>query len=114
MKKRTIWIIAVLGLLLCLAGKYLYYQNTALQTTHYQIKSEKIPADFDGYKIAQISDSHNTRSEKLTSSLLDALKDQEPDLIALTGDLVDSQRTDIDIAISFIQRLQEIAPVYFM
>jgi uncharacterized protein len=37
---------------------------------------------------------------------------ESPDIIAITGDLVDSRKTDFDVAIRFIQDANEIAPIY--
>lgn len=114
MKKKSVAIIAIIVLLLGLTGGYLYYENTTLQTTGYKIKSDKIPDGFDGYKIVQISDFHNTHSERLTNSLIEEIQKQEPDVIVLTGDFVDSRNTDIDAAISFVMQIKNFAPIYYV
>ena len=113
MKKiiKTILIILVLGIL---CGFYLHYENTTLCISEYEIKSNKIPKSFDGFKIAQISDFHNTDCDKLKNSLVQNLKDQKPGIIVITGDFIDSRRTDIDGAIKFIKRINNIAPVYYV
>jgi len=69
--------------------------NTALKTTEYVIESENIPKEFDGFIIAQISDLHNAEMGKDNKKLLSILEKSEPDIIAITGDVIDCNRTDI-------------------
>lgn len=113
MKKRVKLVIGIVVLLL-FCGLYLYYENTALTTTSYKVASEKIPDAFNHFKIAQVSDLHNTDSEKLMLDLIDEIREQTPDIIVLTGDLIDASRTDIDIAVGFIECISDIAPIYFV
>ena len=102
MKKR--WLIAAL-LLAALTG-WLLWGNTALEVNTWVIENEKIPAAFDGFRIAQVSDLHN---EPLNGDVAAALKALKPDLIVLTGDLVDSRRTDVDAALDFVREAAAIA-----
>lgn len=78
------------------------------------IKNEKIPDSFSGFRIAQISDLHNAEFGKDNKKLLSLLETCEPDVILLTGDLVDSRNTDIEIAISFSEKASAIAPTYYV
>jgi len=45
---------------------------------------------------------------------LQKLKDSDPDIIVITGDLIDSRNTRIDVALSFVKEALEIAPVYYV
>ena len=112
MKKIIIILIGII--LLLLVSFYLYYENNYLQVSNYNIESNKIPKDFDGFKIAQISDFHNTKSKKLTNDLVEKIKKSKPNIIVLSGDLIDSNKTNIDIAISFIKKINNIAPIYYV
>ena len=87
--------------------------NTALILTQYTAKSEKIPSAFHGFTIAQVSDLHNTRFGADNHKLLKMLEEAHPDLIAITGDLLDSRRTDPEAAIAFVREAVTIAPVYY-
>ena len=49
---------------------------------------------------------------KDNEKLLEKLRACNPDIIVLTGDLVDSYHTDIAVSIAFAQQAAEIAPVY--
>jgi len=111
MKKKAIIIILIMVALLCY---YLYFQNTELQVSGYDIVDSRIPKEFNEYKIVQVSDFHNTKSNKLTDDLVKEIKIQNPNVIVITGDLVDSRKTNIDVAISFIKRIKDIAPIYFV
>lgn len=111
MKKKAIIIILIMVVLLCY---YLYFQNTELQVSSYDIVDSRIPKEFNEYKIVQVSDFHNTQSNKLTDDLVKEIKIQNPDIIVITGDLIDSRKTEIDVAISFIKKIKNIAPIYFV
>lgn len=108
MKKKII--IPIICILLVLSIFYLYFENTELQVTDYNIADSRIVNDI---KIIQISDFHNTTSKALTDSLVSEIESQKPDIIFLTGDLIDSRKTDIDVAISFIKRINNV-PIYFV
>ncbi len=117
MKKKTAFIVLLVIALACvlfLPTVYLFYENNSLQITKYEIDSEKISNEFNGFKIVQVSDLHNTKSKILNKSLIKEIKNQHPDLIALTGDLVDSSKTDINAAIDFIKEIKDCAPIYYV
>lgn len=93
---------------------YLYHENTSLKLDKYLIKNKKIPENFNGYKIAHISDFHNTKSERLIKSIINKLVMESPDIIVITGDYIDSRRTRIDIAFDFAKQLTKITDVYYV
>ena len=99
-----------LGVLVLLT-LWLIRGNSALQVSTFVIESEKIPPAFDGLRIAQVSDLHNAG---FWEKVVQALEEEEPDLIVLTGDLIDSSRTDVAAALAFAQRAAEIAPCYYV
>ena len=88
--------------------------NTALVTTELFVRSEKLPAAFDGFRIVQVSDLHNASFGEGNSELLERVEQAQPDCIALTGDLVDSRHTDVDTALSFASEAAKIAPTYYV
>ena len=93
---------------------WIAWGNTALELTVHQIKSKKIPESFAGFRIVQVSDLHNTEMGDGNKKLLEMLKKAEPDVIVITGDLIDSRRTDIDVALRFVEQAVEIAPCYYV
>lgn len=111
-KKRIVrWISFVCFVLL---GLWLLYGNVSLQTTVYEIQVGEEYSDLGGFTIVQISDLHNARFGKEQARLIKAVAEQEPDMIAVTGDLVDSSHTDLNIAMEFMEQAVEIAPVYYV
>ena len=112
--RRTVILCAVgLAVLIALIA-WIAWGNTALEVNIYTIKSERIPAAFDGFRIAQVSDLHNAELGEGNHRLLTALRDAHPDIIVITGDMIDSRHTDVEIALDFAQAAVTIAPCYYV
>ena len=90
------------------------YQNQNIQVNEITVTSEHLPEDFAGYKVAHISDLHNEEFGENNEKLLLKIKKVKPDIIVITGDIVDSRQTNVKIAIDFINNVSEIAPVYYV
>lgn len=114
--KRKTKHIVLLSLALILLGLVLWtaWGNSALELNMYTITSETLPEAFSGYRIAQVSDLHNAELGSSNRKLLDMLRAAEPDLIVLTGDLIDSYDTDIKLALAFVEEAVKLAPCYFI
>lgn len=113
-KKRKIIVLAVVAVLLLALIIWTAWGNTALELNTYTISSDRLPGAFDGYRMAHVSDLHNAEMGKDNDKLLDMLRETEPDIIAITGDIIDSRNTDIDIALQFTKAAMEIAPCYYV
>lgn len=85
--------------------------NKRIQITNYDITSKKVKNEII---IAQISDLHNTSFGKHNKTLVNKIKDIKPDIIAITGDLIDSSKTNITVAMNFINQAVKIAPIYYV
>lgn len=88
--------------------------NKKIVISNITYKNSKIPASFDGYKILQISDLHNAEFGKNQKTLIEKTKEIDPDIIFITGDLIDSYNTNIDISMKYIDGITDIAPIYFI
>ena len=88
-KKRPIFLCVLAVLLVLLV--WTLWGNTALTLTEYPVESARLPASFDGFRIAQVSDLHNAEFGSGNKKLLAMLEDSQPDLIAVSGDLLDSR-----------------------
>lgn len=88
--------------------------NTALELNRYTVASSRLPESFGGYRIAHVSDLHNTEIGKENERLLRMLREAEPDIIAITGDLIDCRKTDMEVALRFTAAAMEIAPCYYV
>lgn len=93
---------------------YCMWENNALSVSHYVYKSPKIYDELDGYKIVQISDLQSKAFGKKSVHLLDKIAAEKPDIIVVTGDLVDRNHTDIPASLGFIEGAVKIAPVYYV
>ena len=76
--------------------------------------SNKIPEAFTGFRIAQVSDLHNAEFGEGNEKLIELLSLSRPDMIVITGDLIDSRHTDIEIALEFARQAIKLAPVYYV
>lgn len=103
--------VVIIIILLILTGIItgLLRSKYALSTSFYCIRSEKIESAF---RILQITDLHNSEFGEDNKRLVSLSSEQSPDLILITGDLVDYHSDDSGIADSLIENLTEIAPVY--
>lgn len=107
--KSALVLLIVIALLL-----FCSYQNRHLETTYYTYKAEQLGADLEGYRIVQISDLHNVKFGKNNQRLVDRIRECDPDMIVLTGDLVDSNHTNVDRAVQFVDEVVKICPVYYV
>lgn len=112
-RKKSIILICT-AVMLILLSIWIAIENKALETNFYTIESEKISSAFDSYCIAQVSNLHNNEIGKENKKLINALKDVKPDIIVITGDLIDSRNTDVDIAVEFTKEAIKIAPCYYI
>ena len=105
---------AVLFFIVLAASLYLVFTNTGVHVSKITVSSENLPESFDGFKMVQISDLHNAEFGKDNKRLLRKIEKSSPDIIVITGDLIDSDRTDTEVALDFVERALKIAPCYFV
>lgn len=100
-------VLTALAVFLICQSKY------ALQTTEYEIFSEKLPDSFDGFRIVQLSDLHGAEFSEENAQLISEVCALAPDIIALTGDFV-TDDSDIGTLRALLPALSAICPVYFI
>lgn len=88
--------------------------NTALMVSTVTVSSNRIPTAFNGFLIAQVSDLHNAVFGENNAELLQILSECKPNIIVVTGDLVDAEHTDIDVALDFAKEAAHIAGTYYV
>ncbi len=89
---------------------YALWQNNYVRVTKYEYKNAKIPEGFNGYRILQISDLHNKNFHGLLDKLVE---ESNPDIIVITGDLIDRRNTNIKTATELVKRLSIMVPTYY-
>ncbi|NLW70337.1 MAG: metallophosphoesterase [Eubacteriaceae bacterium] len=108
-RKRAFMLLSIIALYLL----WCLWANKSIESTHITYYSENFPFS-ENFRIAHISDLHNEYFGEDNRKLLDIIERNEPDIIAVTGDIVDSSRTDFDCAVKFIEKACRIAPVYYV
>jgi predicted MPP superfamily phosphohydrolase len=111
MKYRKLILAMTLGIVIL---AFCLWQNNDIVVNEYLYKTKEISDRFDGFSIAHISDLHNKEFGKNQKHLIRILDKAAPNLIAITGDIVDSKKTNVDVALEFVKGATQIAPVYYV
>ena len=106
-------ILCVAAVLLVALILWIWHGNTVVGETDVTVRSRKLPAAFSGFRIAQVSDLHNASFGSGNQRLAKMLEEAHPDLIAVTGDLIDSDHRT-DAALALMEQAVRIAPVYYV
>ena len=107
-RRRMILLCVLLALAVFIAAE-LCASKYALSVSRYELESEKLSGDI---RIVELADLHNSVFGADNRRLIETVQKQEPDLICIAGDLVDSDSQQTDIAVGLIEALTAIAPVY--
>lgn len=102
-------LIALLVFLVVITG-YLLWQNNDITTTHQEIEVDS--EALDGFRIVQLSDLHAKVFGENQKRLVEKVEALEPDLIVLTGDMVDGDVESIETHLAFLKDLTDETPVY--
>lgn len=87
--------------------------NFRIMVTEYELTYQNLPKEFNDFRIVSLSDIHESTFGKNNKQLLDDVKAAEPDIIAVTGDLIDEPGHE-DYVRELMGKLLEIAPVYYV
>ncbi len=104
-------IIIIAIILIILGAVYLYWGNNSLTVGRHTLSPANLPESFSGFRIVQVSDLHN---KDFKGRLIRKISSLNPDIIVITGDIIDSRHTDTDIALKFAENAVKIAPVYYV
>ncbi len=105
----------VVGLLVAALGGWAWFQWQCwgLQVTQTEAVLDRLPEGFDGYKIVQLSDLHGHEYGEGNEELLALVREQKPDLIVVTGDVID-QEGQMEMIPALAKGLAAIAPSYYV
>jgi len=104
---------AILALALFALGALLYDSNFRLHTDRVELLCPALPAAFEGFRVVQLTDLHGREFGRGNEKLLAAVAAEEPDLIVLTGDFIESA-DDLPAVDRLTAQLTKLAPVYFV
>lgn len=106
---KKIIVVAILMILIGFFGYEFYSSKYLLTNSYYTITTGQIA---ESIRIVQISDLHNSEFGTDNDRLISEVAAQKPDLILVTGDMLNSNKDDTQIATKLIKGMSEIAPVY--
>lgn len=109
LKKRSRIYLFLIGMLLLFL--WIFWGNITIQVSKVEIADAEVPDAFIDFKIAHLSDIHD---KNWGEALIDPIQEENPDMIVITGDLIDSNEPDIYQASLLIEELNKIAPIYFV
>ena len=106
----------VAALLVALLGAAFFFrwQNDSLQVERFECVSAKIPANFDGFVVVCVADLHEKEFGPNNARLFAAIRAANPDVIAISGDLLVDPPLNVEFARRFIADATKIAPVYYV
>lgn len=97
--------------LLCLVGYILVLDSAEhLELTRCTVTNHKLSQSFSGFKIVQLSDFHGA---ELVTDIVETVREQKPDIIALTGDFI-TDEGDLPAVEQLVSQLTDICEVYFI
>lgn len=106
--------LVIIAVILVLLYLFCRYQNRHLVVSHFSYAHSAVGTELNGFHIVQISDLHNALLGQKNKDLLEKVRDCEPDIIVVTGDVVDANHTNIGTAVDTCRELVSIAPVYYV
>lgn len=114
-KKRRHSLRWLAGLLAVAVGGWGWFQWQCwgLQVTQAEAALSRLPEGFDGYRIVHLSDLHGHEYGEGNADLLARVAEQKPDLIVITGDVVD-QESQLEMIPALAKGLAAVAPAYYV
>lgn len=108
---------AVVLLLLLVIAAWLtvdcVYSNTILEKQNITLEFDNLPSEFNGFTIVHLSDLHQRTYGGNNHELLKLVELANPDMIAITGDLIDKPKF-LSYAEILCAELIKLAPVYYV
>ena len=95
--------------LILICAVSLLLSRYGLTVTRFELSQPKLS---EPIRIVQLTDLHNSEFGKGNERLIRKVREQEPDLILLTGDMLNQYEERTDVPVELIQELTQIAPVY--
>lgn len=114
--KKNVWVLLVGIVLILLAGLLTVIflslaQNAMFKETFYQIGSTKVDGNL---RVIQLSDLHDVSYGNNNEKLLSRIEELQPDLIILSGDIIDQDNNSHEGTFALCSSLTSLAPVYYI
>lgn len=85
------------------------YFDKNVYITEYTYASEKVPAEFDGYKAALISDMHNSKYADKFNTELDSVK---ADAVIFSGDMIQKPSCDLSNVLKIVRAQKDKSKIF--
>lgn len=92
---------------------YLLFEKIFLSVKKYTIKIPDLPRKFEGFTILHFSDLHSKEYGDNQRYLLEIIKRQNYDLVAVTGDIIDKRRPDEKPGLTLLRNINN-KPIFFV
>ncbi len=103
-----ILVIIILAISLCLLYSR-FIATKGLKVKEYKVVNSKITDSYHGLKIIHLTDIHygSTVNEKELNNIVDKVNEIQPDIVVMTGDLIDERLSyDKDIIINCLSKIE--------
>lgn len=117
-KKLIAYICIFLVILIVGISSFVYIEvkmnEGKIDITEYSIINEKIPTEFNDFKIVQLSDFHSKGYRGTTDKIIEEIKNINPDIVVMTGDMISWDIKNIEELEKLIKELAIIFPIYYI
>lgn len=114
MRRRSKYLWGGAAVLCLLAVPVCRWQNDGLMLTRYTAALPGLPEELEGLTLVQVSDLHSKRMGEGQKLLLNTISQAKPDVILLTGDLVDGRHPELAPALELARGAAALAPTYYV
>lgn len=83
-----------------------------LEVTSFEVTSNKLPNSFNGYKVLLFTDFHSASFGKDNFELINKINAIKPDIIVVTGDMLNAKNDDGKVFIALAEKLAPRYPIY--
>ncbi|SFC16212.1 metallophosphoesterase [Clostridium uliginosum] len=99
---------------LTITSTFIYFDNNLLKVSKYKVKSKKIPREFNNFKLMHLSDLHSKSFGKDNSKLIKKIYMENPNIIVMTGDMVNKYDTEFDEFLRLAEELSKKYAIYYI
>lgn len=85
-----------------------------LTVSRHTVRVHQLPPNFSGFTICHLTDLHSREYGPGNRELLKIIEAEEPDLIAMTGDMVDWRKCNLSVCLDLCVRAATIAPTKYV
>lgn len=128
MQKKIVKLLKTIILLFVVFSVFNIILNKNIFIREYKIQNKKITEKFNGYKIVQLTDIHSIRNEIQIEKIINKVNKQNPNIICVTGDLIDAEfysnqnalyenkkiNQIEELTLKFMQELTKISDTYYI